>query len=44
MNANVVTTPPQKTNVVLLIDSNLRNIVVFAANIPRTEKRGDMRR
>jgi hypothetical protein len=42
MSANAVTTQPQKINVVPLIDLNSRNIVVFAASIPRTEKRGSI--
>jgi len=42
MSANVVTTQPQKINVVPLIGLNSRNIVVFAASIPRTEKRGSI--
>jgi hypothetical protein len=42
MSANAVTTQPQKISVVPLIDLNSRNIVVFAASIPRTEKRGSL--
>jgi len=42
MSANAVTTQPQKINVVPLIGLNLRNIAVFAASIPRTEKRGSI--
>src|SRR6266568_8715343 len=42
MSANAVTTQPQKINVVPLIGLNSRNIVVFAASIPRTEKRGSI--
>jgi hypothetical protein len=42
MSANAVTTQPQKINVVPLIDLNSRNIVVFAASILRTEKRGSI--
>jgi hypothetical protein len=40
MSANAVTTQLQKINVVPLTGLNSRNIVVFAASIPRTEKRG----
>jgi hypothetical protein len=42
MSANAVTTQPQKISVVPLIGLNSRNIVVFAASIPRTEKRGSI--
>src|SRR5215472_13238496 len=41
MNVGVVTIQPRKTSVELLIGSNLRSIVGFVANIPRTEKRGE---
>jgi len=42
MSANVVTTQPQKINVVPLIGLSSRNIVVFAASIPHTAKRGSI--
>jgi hypothetical protein len=42
MSANAVTTQLQKINVVPLTGLNSRNIVVFAASIPRTEKRGSI--
>jgi hypothetical protein len=42
MSANAVTTPQQKISVVPLIDLNSRNIVVFAASILRTVKRGNI--
>jgi hypothetical protein len=42
MSANAVTTQLQKISVVPLIGLNSRNIVVFAASIPRTEKRGSI--
>jgi hypothetical protein len=42
MSANAATTPPQKTSVVPLIGLNSRNIVVFAASILHTEKRGNI--
>jgi hypothetical protein len=42
MSANVVTTQPRKINAVPLIGLSSRNIVVFAASIPRTEKRGSI--
>jgi hypothetical protein len=43
MSVNAVTTPPQKISVVRLTGLNSRNIVVFAASILRTEKRGSIK-
>ena len=42
MSANVVIIRPQKISVAPLTALNLRSIVVFAASIPHTEKRGSI--